>query len=166
VVRSIIGRDDLARASAAVVMLTLCGSLAACGSGQVEQASSSTAAAAPASTSASVPGPAPVALKSTKAVRAARRACEGRRPAGVIKAYLPAARRRGLDGSVERIARRVPKRLVGKPPHALLAGAVYAGSLPVKERAGAAPSCAQELMDGMRVSAAKKKSMSNEGTSR
>jgi hypothetical protein len=147
-------------------MLTLCGSLAACGSGDDEQVSSTTGAVAP--PSAPVSAPAPVAVRSKKATSAARRACQGRRPPEVIKSYLPAARKRGADKALLRMAVDPPRRVTRGPGYALLAGAVYASSLPVKQRVGVAPACAKELMRGRHVPAAakKRKSMSNEGTSR
>jgi hypothetical protein len=94
--------------------------------------------------------------------------CVGRRPAGVIKRYLPAARKRGADKALLRTAADPPRRVTKGPGYALLAGAVYASSLPVRQRVGVAPACAKELMRGKHVPAVgkRKKSMSNEGTSR
>jgi hypothetical protein len=85
----------------------------------------------------------------------------------VVKAYLPAARKRGADKALLKAAADPPRRVTRGPGYALLAGAVYVSSLPVKRRVGVAQVCAKELMRGGHVSGvAKKKSMSNEGTSR
>lgn len=98
----------------------------------------------------------------SRAVRTAttrgRRACRGERPAEVIGRYLPKARARRADAALLRMAEDPPKRVASSPGYALLAGAIYANSLPVKRRAGAAPACAKELQ--------KKKSKFNEGASR
>lgn len=137
---------------AAVAAPTLCCALSAallgCGaeSAQRQVAASSSAGRV---SSAVAPDPA--------TARAARGAC-GSTPRRVVKAYLPGARTRGADQALLRLAADPPKRVTRGPGYALLAGAVYASSLPVRQRVGVAPVCAKELMS--------KKSMSNEGTSR
>lgn len=145
---SIVRAGTPAAIAAAMALST---GLGACGSGG---ASSDEPATRPAATTAATA--VPVGTSPALARRVAR-ICRPT-PGAVIKRYLPAARARGADRTLLRIATDPPKRVTRGPGYALLAGAVYANSLPVKERVGVAPVCAKELMS--------KKSMSNEGTSR
>jgi hypothetical protein len=131
------------RPGVAVAALAACAGLYACG-GAAGAPQYPKAITTPASTSIAAKGQ-------------ARQACHTS-PAKVIKTYLPGARRRGADKALLRMAADPPKRVIDGPGYALLAGAVYANSLPAARRAGVAPACAKELMS--------KKSMSNEGTSR
>jgi hypothetical protein len=146
--------------AAAIVLST---GLAACGSGGDAGIGAPTTRAAVLTTTATTTPP----VASDPAVlRRARRACRST-PARVVKTYLPAARKRGADKALLRMAADPPRRVTRGPGYALLAGAVYASSLPVRQRVGVAPACAKELMRGKHVPAAgKRKSMSNEGTSR
>lgn len=144
--------------AAAIVLST---GLTACGSGGDAATGGATTRAAVGTTAATAPVAGDPAV-----VRRARHDCRST-PARVVKAHLPAARKRGADKAVLRMAARPPRRVVDGPGYALLAGAVYVNSLPVKERVGVAQVCAKELMRGRRLSAvAKGKSMSKKETSR
>jgi hypothetical protein len=98
-------------------------------------------------------------------MRSARRACRGKRPQQVIKSFLAAARQRGAPPDLIRAAEHPPKRLVDQPGFAMLAGAVYARSLPAVERRDGAYGCAYELRRARELGASKNTS-SIKGTSK
>lgn len=113
---------------------------------------------------------APKALRDTEVSRAAlkagRRACRNRRPAAVLAAALPMARKRGAPPDLLRMAADPPRRVTASPGYARLAGAVYAASLPRSRRADGALGCAYEVELVLTEQRSVSKSKSKNGTSR
>jgi hypothetical protein len=113
---------------------------------------------------------APKALRDTAvsraALRAGRRACRDRRPAAVLAAALPLARKRGAPPDLLRMAADPPRRVTASLGYARLAGAVYAASLPRSRRADSALGCAYEVELVLTEQRSVSKSKSTNGTSR
>jgi hypothetical protein len=123
--------------------------VAGCGAQQPDAASVRDRVATVPSGGAVASSSVPVALRPTASSRrtlaVARRACRGKEPGRVVEAFLPAARRRGAPRSLV-VAASHPSRQVTKGTgYALLAGAVYAWSLPKSQLTDGANGCSYEL---------------------